>query len=125
MFSITIAEAPPPPLQIPAPPYLPSYDVIVSNPPYVLESDKKEMSSHVLEHEPGLALFVPDNDPLKFYRRIAELGKTKLNDGGQLFFEIHEKFGLKTKEMLEQLEYREVKIHQDLQGKDRMVRAIL
>ena len=103
---------------------LPKYDIIVSNPPYVLESDKSLMSSNVLDFEPDLALFVPDKDPLKFYKRIAELAKEKLNKGGQLFFEIHENYGQEIKQMLEDLDYSQVEIRQDMQEKDRMVRAL-
>ncbi len=102
---------------------LPNYDIIVSNPPYVLESDKRDMTKNVLDNEPGLALFVPDEDPLRFYRRIAEFGREKLNQTGQLFFEIHEDFGKETCEMLKELGYSDVEIHKDMQGKDRIVSA--
>ncbi|MFT4602302.1 MAG: release factor glutamine methyltransferase [Arenicella sp.] len=100
------------------------FDVIVSNPPYVLESDKTEMQESVLSFEPGLALFVPDNDPLKFYKRIAELSRDALAENGRLYFEIHEDFGNKVKEMLEVQAYQDVNILKDLQGKDRIVSAI-
>ncbi len=99
----------------------PNLDCIVSNPPYVLASDKEKMSNNVLNFEPHLALFVEDQDPLLFYRRIAALGMEKLNNGGKLFFEIHEDFGKETKNFLEELKYKNVKIIQDLQGKDRMI----
>lgn len=99
------------------------YDVIVSNPPYVLESDKLQMSDNVLEFEPHLALFVEDNDPLLFYRNIAKIGLEILADGGFLFFEIHEKFGAQTKEMLEDLGYTDVIVREDMQDKDRMIRC--
>ena len=99
------------------------YNIIVSNPPYIPESDKVQMHSNVLEHEPELALFVPNNDPLLFYRTIAQKAKTALSKNGKLYFEIHESYGDATKALLESEGYSEVIIKQDLQGKDRMVRA--
>jgi release factor glutamine methyltransferase len=101
------------------------YDVIISNPPYVLESDKTQMHENVLDFEPHLALFVDDNDPLLFYRKIAELGCEVLAENGLLFFEIHEKYGSETIQLLEGLGYKNSIIRKDLQGKDRMVRAEL
>lgn len=100
---------------------LDKFDIIVSNPPYVLESDKKKMAENVLEFEPHLALFVADADPLLFYNRIADLGLKKLNSKGEIYFEIHENFGQQTKDMLEHKGYKNVKIIADLQGKDRMI----
>lgn len=100
-----------------------SYDIIVSNPPYVLESDKKEMKANVLSHEPEEALFVSDDDPLKFYNRIAEICSFILAPGGFLYFEIHEKFGTQVKQLLESSHLVDVQILNDLQGKDRMVKA--
>jgi release factor glutamine methyltransferase len=99
-------------------------DCIVSNLPYVLEADKKQMSENVLAHEPHLALFVPDNDPLLFYKRISELGTQILINKGHLYFEIHEDFGRQTKELLDGLGYQFVEVFKDMQGKDRMVKAI-
>ncbi|NOQ72265.1 MAG: peptide chain release factor N(5)-glutamine methyltransferase [Crocinitomix sp.] len=99
------------------------FDIIVSNPPYVLESDKAEMSANVLEFEPHLALFVADADPLLFYREIAEIGREILAKKGLLFFEIHENFGKETIEMLENLGYQNIELRQDMQGKDRMIRC--
>ena len=69
------------------------YDVIVSNPPYITESEKQEMERNVLDWEPFSALFVPNNDPLLFYRRIGELGRMMLVDGGRLYFEINRAYG--------------------------------
>ena len=100
---------------------IPELDCIVSNPPYVLESDKIKMATNVLQFEPHLALFVEDSDPLLFYRRIAELGRNKLKSTGKLFFEIHENFGDETKKMMEDLGYQQVRVIKDLQGKDRMI----
>lgn len=101
-----------------------SYDVIVSNPPYVLEMDKEEMDENVLKHEPELALFVADDNPLKFYRRIAEISNQILNPSGKVYFEIHEKFGEDIYQMLTEYNFKDIEILKDLQGKDRMVRAI-
>jgi len=101
-----------------------SFDVIVSNPPYICEEEKKEMEKHVLEHEPKLALFVPNNDPLLFYRRIAELGLSMLAKGGKLFFEINRRFGKDVVKMLKEMNYQEVELRQDMFGNDRMVKAI-
>lgn len=101
-----------------------SFDVIVSNPPYICEEEKKEMEKHVLEHEPKLALFVPNNDPLLFYRRIAELGRSLLAKGGKLFFEINRRFGEDVVRMLEEMNYQEIELRQDQFGNDRMVKAI-
>lgn len=100
------------------------YDVIVSNPPYITESEKVLMSENVLAHEPELALFVPDDQALLFYERIADLGRQSLNPGGKLYFEINEQFGPQTKQMLESKGYQHVEIIQDLQDKDRMIKAI-
>jgi release factor glutamine methyltransferase len=100
------------------------FDIIVSNPPYVLEADKLEMEKNVLEFEPHLALFVEDAEPLKYYLRIIEAGKKMLKPKGKLYFEIHEKFGNEIKEALQSEGYQSIQIFKDLQGKDRMVRAI-
>lgn len=106
-------------------PFAPSsLDVVVSNPPYVTESDKQQMSRNVLDFEPHLALFVPDSDPLMFYRLIAELSKQWLKNGGMLFFEINERFGKETVQLLENMQYGNVELHQDFYRKDRMVSAV-
>lgn len=101
-----------------------SYDCIVSNPPYICEEEAKEMERHVLEHEPHLALFVPNNDPLLFYRRIGELGLELLRQDGALYFEINRRFGQETAAMLEALGYHRVELRQDCFGNDRMIKAI-
>jgi len=101
-----------------------SYDIIVSNPPYVLNSEKDKMAKHVLDHEPALALFVEDNDPLIFYKRIALLAKTALKEGGRLYFEINQYLGKETKEMIEELGFRNVELRKDLFHNDRMIRAV-
>lgn len=100
-------------------------DVIVSNPPYVLESEKLEMTSNVLDHEPETALFVSDEDPLVFYRHIGTKARDYLSRGGKLYFEINEKFGKEVQLLLESLGYRRVSQTQDLQGKARIVEATL
>jgi release factor glutamine methyltransferase len=101
------------------------FDCWVSNPPYIPESDKVEMAENVLSYEPGLALFVENNLPIIFYERIAEHGLKHLKKGGSLFFEIHERFGKEVIDMLQVKGYVNIELRQDLQGKDRMVRAIL
>lgn len=99
------------------------YDVIVSNPPYVLEREKQEMERNVLDWEPSLALFVPDTDPLRFYRRIAELGLEMLVAGGKLYFEINRAFGEATVAMLCEQGYANAHIQKDISGNDRFVIA--
>jgi release factor glutamine methyltransferase len=102
---------------------LPMFDIIVSNPPYIKQSEEKEMRSNVLQHEPHVALFVPDEDALLFYKTIAEFGSQHLNKDGQLFFEINEALGEEVKELLLQKGYSNVEVKKDMQGKDRMVKA--
>lgn len=101
------------------------FNIIVSNPPYICQKEKKEMSAVVLDHEPPLALFVPDEDPLLFYRAIAKFGIEHLSEGGRLYFEINAAYGKETCSMLEEMGYQEVTLHQDINGRDRMVRAQL
>jgi release factor glutamine methyltransferase len=98
-------------------------DILVSNPPYVPEGEKSEMHRNVLDFEPELALFVPDLDPLLFYRVIGEKGKQLLKPGGKLYFEIHEKFGSGVADLLTRLGYQEVKVIKDLNGKERIASA--
>lgn len=100
-----------------------SYDLLVSNPPYVTEAEKREMESNVLDWEPALALFVPDEDPLRFYRRIAALGRKLLSPGGKLYFEINQAYGQETAQMLEMNQYRDIRVIKDIFGKDRIVTA--
>ena len=99
------------------------YDVIVSNPPYVRELEKKKMEANVLMYEPEDALFVPDNDPLKFYSQIAAIAIKNLNPGGWLFFEINENLGYEMNGLMEQLNFLKIEIRKDLSGKDRMLRC--
>lgn len=99
------------------------YDLIVSNPPYIPETERNEMAANVLEHEPDLALFVPDDDPLKFYRRIALISGQLLAPGGWLYFEIHEEMGKEMMELMQETGWESIQIRKDLQGKERMLRA--
>jgi release factor glutamine methyltransferase len=99
-------------------------DILVSNPPYIPEKGKSEMHQNVLDFEPGLALFVPDNDPLLFYRVIAEKGQKLLKPDGKLYFEIHEDFGTEVEELIQSLGYSGIRVLKDLNDKDRMIVAI-
>ncbi|WP_303004945.1 peptide chain release factor N(5)-glutamine methyltransferase [Bacteroides congonensis] len=101
----------------------PSFDVIVSNPPYVTEAEKKDMDANVLDWEPELALFVPDDDPLRFYRRIADLGRELLLPDGKLYFEINQAYGRETAHILEMNQYHDVRVIRDIFGKERIVTA--
>ena len=100
-----------------------SYDIIVSNPPYIKEVEKKEMEENVLLWEPHLALFVPDNDPLLFYRTIAQKAQNMLTPGGKLYFEINREHGADTVAMLQAMNYRNITLRKDLAGNDRMIMA--
>ena len=104
----------------------PKYDLVVSNPPYICESEKTSMRPNVLNFEPSSALFVPDSDPLLFYRRIAELFSLPLEGKGRergLFFEINEAYGPQLSAMLDNLGYTDIQIHKDIYGKDRIIEA--
>jgi len=100
------------------------YDIIVSNPPYITETEAALMESNVVDFEPHLALFVKDQNPLEFYIAIADFAKKSLDDNGKLYFEINANYGLQTKEMLLQKAFIEVEVIQDMQGKDRFIKAI-
>ena len=100
-------------------------DVIVSNPPYVMESEKSQMEDTVLEFEPHLALFVKDNDSLLYYRAIAEFGRRALNPGGRLYFEINPIKIEEMKHMLIEAGYHDVEVRNDIFGKPRMIKTIL
>ncbi len=102
---------------------LPTVDIIVSNPPYIPEKDKRQMHPNILEHEPSVALFVPDNDALIFYRTLARFGKERLYDGGSIYLEIHESLGINVVQLFEETGYENVQLKKDMQGKDRMVKA--
>ena len=100
-----------------------SFDIIVSNPPYVMESEKLLMRKNVLEHEPAMALFVPDEDPLVFYRAVSEWASSLLREGGHLMVEINEALGEITAAVFRQAGFKDVRIIQDLSGRDRFVAA--
>lgn len=99
------------------------YDVIVSNPPYITEKEKKDMDANVLDWEPSIALFVSDDDPLLFYRQIARLGLDMLNENGTLYFEINQAYGQETMLMLKELGYGQLELRKDAWGNDRMIKA--
>lgn len=101
------------------------FDVIVSNPPYIRNSEKIVMHKNVLDYDPETALFVSDDDPLIFYRSIAVLGLSHLNENGKIYFEINEAFGDETSELLKNFNYSNIKIHKDFRGKNRFVSAVL
>jgi len=103
---------------------LPVVDIIVSNPPYIKQSERITMSKNVLDFEPAIALFVPDEDALLFYRMIALFGKTHISKQGCIFLEINEGLGKEVVELYETYGYK-VELRKDLQGKDRMVRTSL
>jgi release factor glutamine methyltransferase len=102
-----------------------SLDIIVSNPPYIPFKDKEKMEKNVLDFEPHIALFVSDENPLIFYKSIAKHATYKLKNKGLLYFEIHEDYGFETKKMLEEIGFENVIILQDLQEKNRFIKASL
>ena len=99
-------------------------DVLVSNPPYITESERKDMNRNVLDWEPNIALFVPNDKPLLFYERIADIGLHTLRPGGSLFFEINQAYGPDTVQMLREKGYQQVSLRKDMSGNDRMIKAI-
>ncbi len=100
-----------------------SWDVIVSNPPYVTQDEAKEMAKHVLDYEPHLALFVPNDDALKYYVALADFAQERLRAGGYLCLEINQYFGTQTVELLFSKGFQEVKLLKDFKGNDRMIIA--
>ncbi|TSJ40702.1 peptide chain release factor N(5)-glutamine methyltransferase [Mucilaginibacter corticis] len=103
---------------------IPKSEIIISNPPYVTLDDKKQMHSNVTDFEPHTALFVPEDDPLLFYRTIADFALTNLTENGLLFFEINENFGKETVDLLESKGFKDVELRQDMSGRDRMIKAV-
>ena len=99
------------------------FDIIVSNPPYIKENEKSAMHSNVLDWEPHTALFVPDSDPLLFYRTIAKKGLTLLKPGGTLYFEINRAHGAETADMLADYGYNNIELRKDFADNDRMIKA--
>ena len=100
------------------------FDIIVSNPPYIKENEKSAMHSNVLDWEPHTALFVPDSDPLLFYRTIAKKGLTLLKSGGTLYFEINRAHGAETMKMLADYGYTNIELRKDFADNDRMIKAV-
>ncbi|MBA4167677.1 MAG: peptide chain release factor N(5)-glutamine methyltransferase [Chitinophagaceae bacterium] len=100
-------------------------DIIVSNPPYIPWKEKLSMQKNVVAHEPHQALFVEDNDPLVFYKALAEMGRKKLRFPGKIYVEIHEDLAGETAEVFRLAGYNTIEIKKDMQGKDRMIRALL
>lgn len=101
------------------------FDVIVSNPPYITEKEEEQMHDNVLDHEPHLALFVPNEKPLMFYEAIADFAWVSLSDMGLLFFEINEHYAKETMEMLTAKSFINIELRKDMQGKDRMIKCAL
>ena len=99
------------------------FDIIISNPPYVRELEKLEMAPNVLDNEPHLALFVPDNNPLLFYEKITEIALKNLTEDGMLFFEINQYLSAETKKMIENKGFKNVTLRKDLQENYRMILA--
>lgn len=101
-----------------------NYDIIISNPPYVRESEKKLMQINVVKHEPAKALFVTDNDPLIFYHCIVDFSKEALVANGAVFFEVNEMFGLEVAKLLEKSDFHKIEVVKDINGKDRFVYGV-
>lgn len=101
------------------------FEVVVSNPPYIPQADIVSMRKNVVDYEPATALFVPDNDPLLFYRSIAQTSKKMLNKGGRLYFEIYELLGQEMVAMLADEGYSDITLREDFRGKPRMICATL
>jgi len=102
---------------------IPKSEIIISNPPYVTLHDKTQMHSNVTEFEPHMALFVPENDPLIFYKAIADFALANLLSGGLLFFEINENYGEETVNMLKNKSFKNIELRKDMSGRDRMMKA--
>jgi release factor glutamine methyltransferase len=103
--------------------FLPTVHIIVSNPPYIPKSGSHEMGKNVVAFEPHMALFVPDNDPLVFYRSIASFSRNRLYPGGFVYVEIHEGMGAEVSALFRSEGFEQVELKKDMQGKDRMIRA--
>jgi release factor glutamine methyltransferase len=104
---------------------IPKFEIIISNPPYVTLEDKKLMHTNVTNFEPHTALFVPEDDPLIFYKAIADFALTNLKQNGLLFFEINESLGKETVALLESKGFKDIELKQDMSGRDRMIKAKL
>lgn len=104
---------------------LPLFDAIVSNPPYIIKSESVEMHSNIILYEPQIALFVPDQNPLLFYTAISNFALSHLKQNGSLYFEMHENYSDDIGKLLNQKGFTSIKIKKDLQGKNRMIKAVL
>ena len=110
-------------LTVPKVPPSSRWDIIVSNPPYICNKERVNMEQNVLEYEPSLALFVPDEDPLLFYRAITRFAKTALKDGGNLYFEINPLYAEPLKQLMQEEGFADIKLYQDSFGKQRFARG--
>jgi len=99
------------------------YDIIVSNPPYITTSEQLSMLKNVIDYEPHIALFVPETDSLIFYRAITDIAINQLKSGGNLYFEINERFGNETADLLALKGFRNIILRKDINGRERMIRA--
>lgn len=100
------------------------YDIIISNPPYICQRERTAMERNVLDYEPSLALFVPDDDPLLFYRAIADYARQALKPGGALYFEINPLYAAELQSLLSKMTYHAIELREDQYGKPRMMKAI-
>ena len=100
------------------------YDIIISNPPYICQRERTAMERNVLDYEPSLALFVPDDDPLLFYRAIADYARQALKPGGALYFEINPLYAAELQSLLSKMTYHTIELREDQYGKPRMMKAI-
>ncbi len=105
-------------------PSYPMFDVVVSNPPYVTESEKGLMHKNVLDYEPSIALFVPDEDPVRYYQAIVQFCDYYLLEGGKIYLEINERLGNKVMDVLRQRNYKEIYLFKDFNNKNRIVSAV-
>jgi release factor glutamine methyltransferase len=103
--------------------HLPVVDIVVSNPPYIPANEQSLMPENVRKHEPHLALFVSDDDPLQFYTAIADFSKQRLNKNGSVYVEIHEELSIAVKALFSRKGFKKIEVKKDLQGKDRMIKA--
>nr|MDA3780964.1 Eco57I restriction-modification methylase domain-containing protein [Bacteroidales bacterium] len=97
------------------------FDIVVSNPPYIRNKEKLAINKNVLENEPELALFVSDNDPLIFYRKILTFAQNYLAEKGKIFFEINEELGIEMKDIMKKMNFYDIILKKDINNKDRMI----
>lgn len=103
--------------------FLPTVDIIVSNPPYIPITEKTGMQKNVVDHEPHTALFVPDDDPLRFYKSILQFSRQRLYEGGTIYLEMHENLSQEVADLFNQSDYNYVELKKDMQGKNRMLKV--